>query len=191
MSSSPLPPDNLSSILANAVHHDLAPDLYYDSEDDGDGEEEEEEEEEGRNGGDDPAARGEPSRSEKDARPNQFSSGSLSSRDSGLSSSWSVPSRSPRSSGVDSDLAGEVVVETDDGSTPEAAAAAARRKPKKKSRSLLRVERLSLMFKTPRSPSAGRRPVSTGADGTPVADSPSGPRFKRSKSLPRQVSDVF
>ncbi|CAL8286321.1 unnamed protein product [Boreogadus saida] len=181
--------DNLSSILAHVVHHDLAPDLYYDSEEEQEEEEGEEEEEGGRNGTDDTAVRGEPAetgRSKKEARPNRFSSGSSSSRDSGLSSSWSVPSRSPRSPGVDSDLTGEVVVETDDGSA-SSAAAADRRKPKKKSHSLLRVERLSLMFKTPRSPTAGRRPISTGADGTLGADPPNSPRFKRSKSLPRQV----
>ncbi|CAL8270674.1 unnamed protein product [Lota lota] len=176
--------DNLSSVLANAVHHDLAPDLYCDSEDDGAGEEEEE----GKNEEDHPSVGGESadaSRTEKDARLNRFSSGSSSSRDStlscqSLSSSWSVPSRSPRSSGVDSDLAEEVVVETD--------ASKARRKPKKKSRSLLRVERLSLMFKAPRD--ASRRPQSTGcrdADVSTEADSPGTPRFKRSKSLPRQV----
>ncbi|XP_059928608.1 LOW QUALITY PROTEIN: phosphoinositide 3-kinase regulatory subunit 5-like [Gadus macrocephalus] len=181
--------DNLSSILAHVVHHDLAPDLYYDSEEEQKEEEGEEEEEGGRNGTDDTAVRGEPAetgRSKKEARLNRFSSGSSSSRDSGLSSSWSVPSRSPRLSGVDSDLTGEVVVETDDGSA-SGAAAADRRKPKKKSHSLLRVERLALMFKTPRSPTAGRRPISTGADGTLWADPPNSPRFKRSKSLPRQV----
>ncbi|CAL8302622.1 unnamed protein product [Merluccius merluccius] len=173
--------DNLSTILANEIHHDLAPDLFHESEDDGDGEEEEAEE------------------AERDAAgTNRFSTASSSSRDSmlschSLSSSWSVPSRSPRSSGIDSDLAEEVAAETDDGTSPDPSRV--RRKPKKKSASLLRVERLSLMFKTPRSPSAGRRvqsmncpdDVQPAARGDAAAGGGGPPRFKRSQSLPRQV----
>ncbi|KAJ3601741.1 hypothetical protein NHX12_032708 [Muraenolepis orangiensis] len=78
--------DHLSTILANEIHHDLAPDCTY-----------------------------------EDAPPRSFASVSWSSQDMlschSLSSSWSGPSRSPRMSGVDSDLAEELAVETDDVTT--------------------------------------------------------------------------
>lgn len=133
---------------------------------------------------------------EKDSDPKRFSSASSSSRDSllschSLSSSWSFPSRSPRSSGIDSDLAEEVAWETDGAAAATPDQSRARRKPKKKSRSLLRVERLSLMFKTPRSPSACRRAQSMdycGDEDSLGRGAGGATRMKRSSSLPRQVS---
>lgn len=85
---------------------------------------------------------------------NRISTASSSSRDSNysLSSSWSVDSTLSCSSGVESDF-------REDGldSQPKP-----RKKPKKKSRSLLGVERFSLLFKTPLSPRICRRVQSMG-----------------------------
>lgn len=82
------------------------------------------------------------------------SSYSLSSSHS-LSSSWSAVSTPSGSSGVESDFSED----TDGGpdSRPKL-----RKKPKKKSRSILGVERFSLLFKGPRSPGTCRRVQSMG-----------------------------
>lgn len=82
----------------------------------------------------------------------RISTTSSSSRDStfssySLSSSWSVPSTS---SGVESDFSEDTEEGQDSQPKP-------RRKPKKKSRSLLGIERFSMLFKTPRSPNICRR----------------------------------
>ncbi|KAK2833858.1 hypothetical protein Q5P01_017747 [Channa striata] len=90
----------------------------------------------------------------------RFSTASSSSRDStfssySLSSSWSVPSGS---SGVESDFSED----TEEG--PESQPKP-RKKPKKKSKSLLGIERFSMLFKTPRSPNICRRAQSMGYRG--------------------------
>lgn len=82
----------------------------------------------------------------------RISTASSSSRDStfssySLSSSWSVPSTS---SGVESDFSEDTEEGQDSQPKP-------RRKPKKKSKSLLGIERFSMLFKTPRSPNVCRR----------------------------------
>lgn len=85
---------------------------------------------------------------------NRISTASSSSRDSNysFSSSWSVDSTPSCSSGVESDFREEGI-----DSQPKP-----RKKPKKKSRSLLGVERFSLLFKTPLSPRICRRVQSMG-----------------------------
>lgn len=87
----------------------------------------------------------------------RISTASSSSRDSNysLSSSWSADSTLSCSSGVESDFREEGL-----DSQPKP-----RKKPKKKSRSLLGVERFSLLFKTPLSPRICRRAQSMGYRG--------------------------
>lgn len=123
----------------------------------------------------------------------RISTASASSRDSAsssysVSSGWSVPSMLSESSSVDSDFS-EDTEEVDDQSQQEPC----RRKPKKKSRSLLGMERFSLLFKYHRSPSLCRRAQSMGFRGdVTIRDCPAtGSRFKRSKSLPRQVRPLL
>lgn len=79
----------------------------------------------------------------------RISSASSSSRDSGysLSSSWSVPSTS---SGVESDCSGLEDTVHEDTEKGQDNQPKLRKKPKKKSRSLLGVERISMLFKNPR-----------------------------------------
>ncbi|XP_047214654.1 phosphoinositide 3-kinase regulatory subunit 5-like [Girardinichthys multiradiatus] len=82
-----------------------------------------------------------------------------------LSSSWSVPSAS---SGVESDFSEDTAheeTEEGQGTHPKV-----RKKPKKKSKSLLGLERLSLIFKTPHSPSTCRRVQSMGYNGDITKD---------------------
>ncbi|XP_029014362.1 phosphoinositide 3-kinase regulatory subunit 5-like isoform X5 [Betta splendens] len=81
-----------------------------------------------------------------DLQNHRISTTSSSYRDSTLSG-WSVPTTS---SGVESDFSEDTEERPD--RQPRL-----RRKPKKKSRSLLGIERFSMLFKTPRSPSACRR----------------------------------
>lgn len=85
---------------------------------------------------------------------NSISTASSSSRDSNhsLSSRWSIDSTPSNSSGVERDFREEGF----DGQPKP------RKKPKKKSRSLLGVDRFSLLFKTPLSPRICRRVQSMG-----------------------------
>lgn len=94
---------------------------------------------------------------------NRISTASSSSRDSNysLSSSWSVDSTPSCSSGIESDFREEGL-----DSQPKP-----RKKPKKKSRSLLSVDRFSLLFKTPLSPRICRRVQSMGYCGDLSKDS--------------------
>lgn len=94
---------------------------------------------------------------------NRISTASSSSRDSNysLSSSWSFDSTPSCSSGVESDFREEGL-----DSQPKP-----RKKPKKKSRSLLGVERFSMLFKTPLSPRICRRVQSMGYCGDLSKDS--------------------
>ncbi|MEQ2186234.1 hypothetical protein GOODEAATRI_026543, partial [Goodea atripinnis] len=100
----------------------------------------------------------------------RISTTSSSSRDStfsgySLSSSWSVPSAS---SGVESDFSEDTAhEETEKG---QGTHLKVRKKPKKKSKSLLGLERLSLIFKTPHSPSTCRRVQSMGYNGDITKD---------------------
>ncbi|KAA8585642.1 hypothetical protein FQN60_004336 [Etheostoma spectabile] len=92
----------------------------------------------------------------------RVSSASSSSRDSGYSlfSSWSAVSTLSGSSGVESDFSEEAThKDTEEGQSNQPKL---RKKPKKKSRSILGVERLSSLFKSPRSPSVCRRAQSMG-----------------------------
>uniref|UniRef100_A0A8D2ZQE1 Phosphoinositide 3-kinase regulatory subunit 5 n=1 Tax=Scophthalmus maximus TaxID=52904 RepID=A0A8D2ZQE1_SCOMX len=104
---------------------------------------------------------------------------------SSLSSSWSVPSGS---SGVDSGFGEDTGHEdTEEGqdsrTTPE------RKKPKKKSRSLLGIERLSMLFKNPRSPNVCRRAQSMGYRSDFTKDvQRTGSLLKNSRPLSRQAS---
>uniref|UniRef100_A0A8C3A148 Phosphoinositide 3-kinase regulatory subunit 5 n=1 Tax=Cyclopterus lumpus TaxID=8103 RepID=A0A8C3A148_CYCLU len=111
----------------------------------------------------------------------RVSSTSSSSRDSGysLSSSWSVVSTASGSSGVESDLS-EDTTHKDTGEGGPDGQPKLRKKPKKKSRSILGVERFSMLFKAPLSPSSCRRVQSMGHQRT-------GPQLKLSRSLSRQV----
>ncbi|XP_076608706.1 phosphoinositide 3-kinase regulatory subunit 5-like isoform X2 [Chaetodon auriga] len=103
-----------------------------------------------------------------------------------ISSSCSVVSTPSGSSGVESDFSEDTTHEdTEDGqySQPKS-----RRKPKKKSRSLLGVERFSLLFKSPRSPGFCRRVQSMGSRGDFTKDvQRTGSLLKSSRSLCRQV----
>uniref|UniRef100_A0A3B5PW61 Phosphoinositide 3-kinase regulatory subunit 5 n=1 Tax=Xiphophorus maculatus TaxID=8083 RepID=A0A3B5PW61_XIPMA len=100
----------------------------------------------------------------------RISTASSSSRDStfsgySLSSSWSVPSAS---SGVESDFSEDTAHEdTEEG---QGSQLKVRKKPKKKSKSLLGLERFSLLFKTPHSPSTSRRVRSMGYNGDITKD---------------------
>lgn len=97
-----------------------------------------------------------------DFQNHRISTASSSSRDSGhsLSSSCSVVSTPSGSSGVESDFSEDTTHEdTEDGKDNQPKL---RKKPKKKSRSILGVERFSMLFKSPRSPSSCRRVQSMG-----------------------------
>ncbi|PWA15474.1 hypothetical protein CCH79_00014733 [Gambusia affinis] len=100
----------------------------------------------------------------------RISTASSSSRDStfsgySLSSSWSMPSAS---SGVESDFSEDTAHEDTEGG--QASHLKVRKKPKKKSKSLLGLERFSLLFKTPHSPSTSRRVQSMGYNGDITKD---------------------
>lgn len=102
---------------------------------------------------------------DNDFQNHRISTASSSSRDSmfsshSLSSSWSVVSTPSGSSGVESDFSEDMTHEdTEEGKENQPKP---RKKPKKKSRSLLGIERFSMLFKTPRSPSSCRRVQSMG-----------------------------
>ncbi|XP_017272217.1 phosphoinositide 3-kinase regulatory subunit 5-like isoform X2 [Kryptolebias marmoratus] len=104
-------------------------------------------------------------RGDHEFQSHRISGTSTSSRDStfssnSMSSTVSVPCGS---SGVESDFGEEVTQrDTEEGhdSQPES-----RKKPKKKSKSLLGLERFSLLFKTPRSPRACHHAESMGYNG--------------------------
>ncbi|XP_034449800.1 phosphoinositide 3-kinase regulatory subunit 5-like [Hippoglossus hippoglossus] len=129
------------------------------------------------------------SKVDQDFPNNRISTTSSSSRDSmfsgcSLSSSSSVPSAS---SGVESDFGEDTGLEdTEEGQDSQPKP---RKKPKKKSRSLLGVERISMLFKNPRSPSSCRRAQSMGyrSDFTKEVQR-SGSRLKLSRCLSRQAS---
>ncbi|XP_058509638.1 phosphoinositide 3-kinase regulatory subunit 5-like [Solea solea] len=123
-----------------------------------------------------------------DFQNHRISTASSSSRDSmfsshSLSSSWSVPSTS---SGVESDFSEDTGHEdTEEGpsSSPKP-----RKKPKKKSRSLLGVERFSMLFRNPHSPSICRRAQSMGyRSDSPKDAQRTGTALKLSRSLSRQT----
>uniref|UniRef100_A0A3P8TCG3 Phosphoinositide 3-kinase regulatory subunit 5 n=1 Tax=Amphiprion percula TaxID=161767 RepID=A0A3P8TCG3_AMPPE len=122
-----------------------------------------------------------------DFQNHRISTASSSSRDSmfssySLSSSWSVPSGS---SGIESDFSEDAAhedVEEGQDSQPKP-----RKKPKKKSRSLLGIERFSLLFKNPRSPNICRRAQSMGYHGDTSKDfHRAGSQLKHPRSLSRQ-----
>ncbi|XP_035036988.2 phosphoinositide 3-kinase regulatory subunit 5 [Hippoglossus stenolepis] len=129
------------------------------------------------------------SKVDQDFPNHRISTTSSSSRDSmfsgcSLSSSSSVPSAS---SGVESDFGEDTGLEdTEEGQDSQPKP---RKKPKKKSRSLLGVERISMLFKNPRSPSSCRRAQSMGyrSDFTKEVQR-SGSRLKLSRCLSRQAS---
>ncbi|KAE8282873.1 Phosphoinositide 3-kinase regulatory subunit 5 [Larimichthys crocea] len=104
------------------------------------------------------------SKPDRDFQNHRISTASSSSRDStfssySLSSSWSVSTPSG-SSGIESDFSEDMTHEdTEEGQDSQPKP---RKKPKKKSRSILGVERFSLLFKNPRSPSVCRRVQSMG-----------------------------
>ncbi|TKS91493.1 Phosphoinositide 3-kinase regulatory subunit 5 [Collichthys lucidus] len=104
------------------------------------------------------------SKADRDFQNHRISTASSSSRDStfssySLSSSWSVSTPSG-SSGIESDFSEDTTHEdTEEGQDSQPKP---RKKPKKKSRSILGVERFSLLFKNPRSPSVCRRVQSMG-----------------------------
>ncbi|XP_036004292.1 phosphoinositide 3-kinase regulatory subunit 5 [Fundulus heteroclitus] len=100
----------------------------------------------------------------------RISTASSSSRDStfsgySLSSSWSVPSTS---SGVESDFSEDAAHE--DAEEGQGSHLRVRKKPKKKSKSLLGLERFSMLFKTPHSPNTCRRVRSMGYNGDITKD---------------------
>ncbi|XP_016530919.1 phosphoinositide 3-kinase regulatory subunit 5-like isoform X3 [Poecilia formosa] len=78
---------------------------------------------------------------------------------------WSVPSVS---SGVESDFSEDMAHE--DTEVGQGSHLRVRKKPKKKSKSLLGLERFSLLFKTPHSPSTSRRVQSMGYNGDITKD---------------------
>ncbi|XP_024920205.1 phosphoinositide 3-kinase regulatory subunit 5-like isoform X2 [Cynoglossus semilaevis] len=91
-----------------------------------------------------------------------------------LSSSWSAPSAS---SGVDSDFSGD----PEDGQEVQPKP---RKKPKKKSRSLLGVERFSVLFRNPHSPNICRRAQSMGCSDVTKDLQRTGSARSRSRSRP-------
>lgn len=106
----------------------------------------------------------------EDKVDHRISTASSSSRDSNysLSSSWSTFSTLSASSGVESDFSEDTThedIEEGHETQPKP-----RKKPKKKSRSLLGVERFSLLFKTPLSPNICRRAQSMGYHGDLTKD---------------------
>ncbi|XP_034046741.1 phosphoinositide 3-kinase regulatory subunit 5-like isoform X2 [Thalassophryne amazonica] len=107
---------------------------------------------------------------------------STSSRDSAfsgnsLSSSWSLVSTLSGSSGVETGFSEDAEEGLDGLSKP-------RKKPKKKSKSILGVERFSLLFKSPHSPSSCRRVRSMGFRGDSIKD------FSTMRSQVKQSSQV-
>lgn len=88
----------------------------------------------------------------------RISTTSSSSRDS-----WTMASTPSGSSGVESDFSEDTGHE--DTTEGQDSQPKLRKKPKKKSRSLLGVERISMLFKAPRSPSLCRRAQSMGFHG--------------------------
>ncbi|CAB1433430.1 unnamed protein product [Pleuronectes platessa] len=129
------------------------------------------------------------SKVDQDFPNHRISTTSSSSRDSmfsshSLSSSWSVPSAS---SGVESDFSEDPGLE--DPEEGQDSQPKPRKKPKKKSKSLLGMERISMLFKNPRSPSTCRRVQSMGYHSDLTKDvQRSGSRLKLSRSLSRQAS---
>ncbi|XP_041812743.1 phosphoinositide 3-kinase regulatory subunit 5-like isoform X2 [Chelmon rostratus] len=117
---------------------------------------------------------------------NHHVSTTSSSLRNSISSSCSVVSTPSGSSGVESDFSEDTAHEdAEDGQDSQPKP---RRKPKKKSRSLLGVERFSLFFKSPRSPSFCRRVQSMGSRGDLTKDvQRTGPHLKHSRSLCSQV----
>ncbi|XP_073349735.1 phosphoinositide 3-kinase regulatory subunit 5-like isoform X2 [Pagrus major] len=121
----------------------------------------------------------------------RISTASSSSRDSmfssySLSSSWSAGTTPSGSSGVESDFSEDTT--HDDTEEKQDGQPKPRKKPKKKSRSLLGVERFSMLFKTPRSPSNCRRVQSMGFQGDVSKDfQRTGSQLRYSRSLCRQV----
>nr|XP_054606724.1 phosphoinositide 3-kinase regulatory subunit 5 [Nothobranchius furzeri] len=118
----------------------------------------------------------------------RISVASSSSRDStvssySLSSSLSLPSTS---SGVESDLGEDMAHE--DAEEGRDSQSRPRKKPKKKSKSLLGLERFSMLFKTPRGPGTCRRAQSIAYTGDPHKDFiRSGGKLKHSRSFMKQV----
>lgn len=106
----------------------------------------------------------------EDKADHRISTASSSSRDSNysLSSSWSTFSTLSASSGVESDFSEDTAHE--DAEEGHETQPKPRKKPKKKSRSLLGVERFSLLFKTPLSPNICRRAQSMGYRGDLTKD---------------------
>ncbi|KAL6103402.1 pik3r5 [Pungitius sinensis] len=163
--------DFLNDILSGESDLDSAPDCFLKNETDNDNNDTDADEDHG-------------------FQSHRVSAASSSSRDSGysLSSSWSAFSTPCVSSGMESDLGEDTAPEDTEGE-PDCRPKL-RKKPKKKSRSLLGVERFSLLFKAPRpgSPGACRRAQSMGHrhDITKDVHTP-GHQLKNSTSLPRQV----
>ncbi|XP_051244350.1 phosphoinositide 3-kinase regulatory subunit 5 isoform X1 [Dicentrarchus labrax] len=121
----------------------------------------------------------------------RISTASSSSRDSSysLSSSWSAVSTPSGSSGVESDFSEDTTQEdTEEGQHGQPKL---RKKPKKKSRSLLGVERFSMLFKSPGSPSICRRAQSMGyrSDFTKDFHRPA-LQLKHSRSLSKKVNPM-
>eukprot|EP00064_Thunnus_orientalis_P003446 superscaffoldBa00000280_g3455 len=129
-------------------------------------------------------------KADHDFQNHRISTTSSSSRDSvlsghSLSSSWSVVSAPSGSSGVESDFSEDTGHE--DTTEGQDSQPKPRKKPKKKSRSLLGVERFSLLFKAPRSPNICRRAQSMGFHDDYAKDfQRTGPQLKY-KSMSRQV----
>ncbi|XP_067426475.1 phosphoinositide 3-kinase regulatory subunit 5-like [Thunnus thynnus] len=129
-------------------------------------------------------------KADHDFQNHRISTTSSSSRDSvlsghSLSSSWSVVSTPSGSSGVESDFSEDTGHE--DTTEGQDSQPKPRKKPKKKSRSLLGVERFSLLFKAPRSPNICRRAQSMGFHDDYAKDfQRTGPQLKY-KSMSRQV----
>ncbi|KAM9345906.1 phosphoinositide 3-kinase regulatory subunit 5-like [Symphorus nematophorus] len=170
--------DFLNHILASESNLDSHADCFLktemDEDDNNDTSVDEEDEAEGN-------------KSDPEFQNHRISTASSSSRDSNYSlfSSWSVSTPSG-SSGVESDFSEDTAhedIEEGQDSQPKP-----RKKPKKKSRSILGVERFSMLFKTPRSPSLCRRAQSMGYRGDCTKDfQRTGSQLKHSRSLCRQV----
>lgn len=174
MFSSLYPSDVLNHILSSESDLDSPADCFLKTEMDEDGNNDTSVDEEDEVGG--------------NKADHHISTTSSSSRDFSysLSSSWSVVSTPSGSSGVESDFSEDTTHEdTEEGhdSQPKP-----RKKPKKKSRSLLGVERFSLLFKTPLSPNICHRAQSMGYRGDFTKDlQRTGLQLKNSRSQCRQV----
>uniref|UniRef100_A0AAQ6A0F5 Phosphoinositide 3-kinase regulatory subunit 5 n=1 Tax=Amphiprion ocellaris TaxID=80972 RepID=A0AAQ6A0F5_AMPOC len=157
---------NLQDILASDSDLDSPPDCFLNTDMDEDDINDTSVDEEDELDGD---------KVDHDFQNHRISTASSSSRDSmfssySLSSSWSVE-----------DAAHEDTEEGQD-SQPKP-----RKKPKKKSRSLLGIERFSLLFKNPRSPNICRRAQSMGYHGDTSKDfHRAGSQLKHPRSLSRQ-----